>query len=129
MKTTRRVRFSETDASGRVHFTSILKWAEDAEHEALAAAGLIVFDSASPDSGWPRVRVSCDYRAPLGFEQEVEIIIKLKDAGKSTLTWAFEVRNLSEGGILAAEGELITVYLVDSRPIALSDDSRAALTS
>ena len=31
----RRVAFSETDASGRVHFTEVLKWAEDAEHQVL----------------------------------------------------------------------------------------------
>ncbi|MBH0121927.1 hypothetical protein I0Q12_21390, partial [Rhodococcus sp. CX] len=34
------VRFSETDASGRFHYTAALKWAENAEHELYRAAGV-----------------------------------------------------------------------------------------
>ena len=127
MKTTRRVRFSETDASGRVHFTSILKWAEDVEHQALAAVGLPVFSSSASDSGWPRVRVHCDYRAPISFEQEVELEISIESLGKSSLTWRFQVRNLSEEGQLAAEGQLVTVFLSEGKTAELDDDFRRAL--
>lgn len=125
MKTYRRVRFSETDASGRVHFTQILKWAEDAEHEFLEKAGIVVFANDGSDSGWPRAKVSCDYRVPLVFGDEVEVEIVLQEARRTSLCWSFEVRKLSSESLTAATGEIVTVWIQEGQPRELSAELRA----
>lgn len=105
MKFTRKVLFSETDASGRAHFTSLLKWAEDAEHQALLKLGVPVFENGQ---GWPRVHVSCDYKNPVRFGDEISVELSLKKLGNSSLTWAFQIVVPDEGQV--AEGQMTTVF-------------------
>ncbi len=107
---TRCVAFSETDASGRVHFTEILKWVEDAEHQFLKERKIPI---CSPESGWPRVNVQCDYRAPLHFGDEVVVNLTLMRIGKSSLTWSFEIQDSQSA--VAAEGSLVTVFVLGGK--------------
>jgi acyl-CoA thioester hydrolase len=97
------VAFSDTDASGRAHFSRILVFVERAEHDFLRQAGIEVFS----EGGWPRVRVSCDYRKPLVFQDRIEVSLALKKVGHASLTWGFEI---TKGGAeLVATGEMVTV--------------------
>ncbi|MDP0489893.1 MAG: thioesterase family protein [Verrucomicrobiota bacterium JB023] len=116
MRQRRTVAFSETDASGRAHFTSILKWAEDAEHHQLRQMGLAVHDGTV---AWPRVRVECDYFKPVQAGDEVEIEIEIAKKGRSSLTWAFSVEH--EGARIAT-GKIVTVYLEEGQSAALPFD-------
>ena len=118
----RRVAFSETDASGRVHFTEMLKWAEDAEHQTLEGIGVSV---CSGESGWPRVKVECDYRHPLFFGEEVEVVLQLSELGRSSLRWSFRV--LNQEGVLAAEGKMVTVAVTSEGAQEISAGARQAL--
>lgn len=127
MKSHRSIRFSETDVSGRVHFTQILKWAEEEEHDALTAAGVTVFANDGSDSGWPRVKVSCEYRAPLFFGDEVEVEVKLVKVGRSSLSWSFLVRKLSAEQVTAAEGEVTTVWVEGGHAAAIPEAVRGLL--
>lgn len=122
MMAQRRVAFSETDASGRVHFTSILKWAEDAEHEFLRAKGLPVL---TKNGGWPRVNVSCDYQRPLAFGEVVSVEIELEKIGRSSLTWSFEV--LTQDGESAAKGQMTTVWIENDQKAEIDAETRALL--
>jgi acyl-CoA thioester hydrolase len=72
----RRVQFYETDAAGIVHFSCYLRYMEEAEHAFWRSAGLSVAPLET-EYGWPRVAVSCDYRNPLRFEDEFEILIRI----------------------------------------------------
>lgn len=119
----RRVVFSETDASGRVHFAQILKWVEEAEHQCLREAGVLVFAGTT---GWPRVRVECDYRSPLAFEQEVEIALTLSKIGGRSLSWAFQIKD--SGGETAAEGILVTAYVEGGKAVEMPAQIRELLS-
>jgi acyl-CoA thioester hydrolase len=101
----REVAFSDTDASGWVHFTKLLGYAEEAEHGYLRECGIPVFDKAS--GGWPRVRIACDYRLPLRFQDRIEVRLMLGKIGGSSVEWKFEIANA--GGDIVAEGEMVTV--------------------
>ncbi|MEZ5301449.1 MAG: thioesterase family protein [Verrucomicrobiales bacterium] len=77
----RRVQFAETDAAGIVHFSEFFRSMEEAEHDFYRSLGFSVFPhEALPgeEVGWPRVHASCDYRAPLRFEEvfAVEVIVE-----------------------------------------------------
>lgn len=101
----REVAFSETDASGWVHFTKILSYAEEAEHDYLRDRGIKVFDGNQ--GGWPRVRVACDYRMPLRFQDRIEVRLTLGKIGVSSVEWKFEIAKAD--GEVAASGEMVAV--------------------
>ena len=118
------VAFSDTDASGRVHFSKMLGYAERAEHEFLTAAGIDVFDPGK--QGWPRVRVSCDFVSALKFGDRAEVCLGLSKVGSSSLHWKFEI--VDEEAKPIAVGEMMTVKVNGSGvATALSDGERETL--
>jgi len=82
----RRVRFSETDVAGIVHFSNYFRYFEDAEHALWREAGLSIHAPDSP-VGWPRVSASCDYHRPLRFEQEFEIRVTIAEMTSRTIRY------------------------------------------
>jgi 4-hydroxybenzoyl-CoA thioesterase/acyl-CoA thioester hydrolase len=87
----RRVEFRDTDAAGIAHFSMFFVWMEQAEHEALRHVGLSVMERDGQLS-WPRVSASCDYRAPLFFEEELQIAVRLTRLGTKSVSYGFEFR-------------------------------------
>lgn len=102
---TRKVQFADTDMAGVVHFSTILRYVEEAEHEALIQVGV---DPISKEGGFPKVRVECDYRRPLRFGDEASIEMNLLELGKSSLSWSFEI---TMNGAQAAEGKVVTAHV------------------
>ncbi|MEM9081514.1 MAG: thioesterase family protein [Verrucomicrobiota bacterium] len=117
----RQVGFAETDASGRAHFTSVLKWVEEAEHVFLRERGIVVFDG---ELGWPRARVECDYRSAVMAGDEVVVEIGVAEVGESSVQWRFRV--LRTGGVVA-EGWVVTVFAGEKGSLPLSDEVREVL--
>ncbi|WP_411827318.1 acyl-CoA thioesterase [Luteolibacter sp. AS25] len=118
------VAFADTDASGWVHFTKILTYAERAEHDFLVKSDVPVFERKG--GGWPRVHVTCDYKMPLKFQEKLQVIIGLKRLGSASICWAFEI--LKDGGKLAAVGEMIVAKVdCNGAPTRISDDERKFL--
>ena len=118
------VAFSDTDASGWAHFSKILTYVERAEHDFLASSGIVVFNRAQ--GGWPRVKVSCDYRSPLMFQDKFQVRLGLSKVGNGSIYWRFEIFKCSE--TLVAEGEMVSVKVdLNGTPTPLSDDERKKL--
>jgi acyl-CoA thioester hydrolase len=85
---TRRVQFHETDLAGVVHFSCFFRYMEEAEHALWRAAGLTI-DRAGGDAGWPRVAATFDFKNPLYFEDEVEILVNLASVTSRSIQYAF----------------------------------------
>lgn len=120
------VAFGDTDASGWMHFPNIFRYVEAAEHEFLRLRGVLVFDRAR--GGWPRVKVSCDFKRPLMCGDQIEVQLAISRLGASSITWSFEVLNAA--GEIAAFGALTTVRVDhQGRPQLISDDERQKLES
>lgn len=119
-----RVTFGDTDCSGWLHFPAIFRHVEEAEHAFFRQLGLPVFDKES--GGWPRVHVSCDFRRPLHFGDDIEVMFFIAKIGASSVEWTFRIRTVD--GETAADGRMVTVK-VDSRgkPVRIDDATRAAL--
>jgi acyl-CoA thioester hydrolase len=118
------VAFGDTDASGWMHFPNIFRYVEAAEHEFLRTRGVLVFDRAQ--GGWPRVKVSCDFKRPLICGDRIEVQLAISRLGASSITWDFEVLNAA--GETAAFGALTTVRVDhQGRPRLISDDERQKL--
>ena len=72
---TERVQFSDTDMAGIVHFSNFFRYMERVEHAFFRSLSFSIVDpptQAEERVGWPRVHASCDYFAPLRFEEEFE---------------------------------------------------------
>src|ERR1035441_3454691 len=99
-----RVAFPDTDASGRIHFTAMLRYFESAEIEFLRSLGYRYRDA--PDVGFPRVRVECEYRAAVGFDDELDIAVSVKRVGTSSYTLGFAAL---KDGVAVANGSIVVV--------------------
>jgi YbgC/YbaW family acyl-CoA thioester hydrolase len=118
------VAFGDTDASGWMHFPNIFRFFEEAEHAFLKSRGILVFDRAQ--GGWPRVKVSCDYKRPLITGDRIEVLLEIARLGASSVSWNFEV--LDPSGETAAFGSVTTVRVNhEGRPQLISEEERGAL--
>lgn len=83
----RRVNFYETDCAGIVHFSWFFRYLEEAEHAMWRAAGLSIVP-AGGGVAFPRVNAAFDYLAPLRFEDEFEVAVRVAAIGRSSMRYA-----------------------------------------
>ncbi len=118
------VAFGDTDASGWMHFPNVFKYVEKAEHEFLRSQGVLVFDRSQ--GGWPRVKVSCDFKRPLMCGDKIEVQLAVSRVGASSVIWNFEIINAA--GEIAAFGSMTNVRVDhQGKPQLISDDEREKL--
>ncbi|HLJ10419.1 MAG TPA: thioesterase family protein [Planctomycetaceae bacterium] len=105
----RRIRFSDTDLAGIVHFANFYRFMEEAEHELFRSLDLKILEELPDGSsvGWPRVAAACSFQAPAYYDDLIEIDIDTTRVGQKSLTMSFRFRR---GQQQLALGELKTVY-------------------
>src|SRR5258708_2043688 len=110
-KMTHRVEFSETDMAGIIHFSSFFRYMEVTEHAFFRSLGLsIAGQNSIHPVGWPRVKVSAEFRRPLQFEDEVEVHMLVKEKSSKSLTYEYRFRKINaDPPIDAARGSLTVV--------------------
>lgn len=86
-KQIRRVEFADTDLAGIMHFANFFRFMEVAEHAFYRSLGLRIHAPSENQSGWPRVAASCEYKAPLRFDDEVEIHVLVTEKGRKSLSF------------------------------------------
>lgn len=94
------VEWVDTDASGHQHNSAIMRWVEAAEAQLMRTLDLPdYFPSA------PRVHQEISYRSKLWFGQPITASVEVQKLGRTSLTYAFEVRGhahpKSTGGVAA----------------------------
>jgi acyl-CoA thioester hydrolase len=133
----RTVEFCETDMAGIVHFSNFFLWMEACETGFYRSLDLPLV-SFMPGNvvGWPRASVSCTYKAPVRFNDTVEVRLLVKEVRSKAVIYRFEFRKTDSAGRvqpeLIAEGEVAAVCVTagaDGRMIAQSipADVRAKL--
>jgi acyl-CoA thioesterase FadM len=98
------VQFAETDLAGMVHFANFFRYMEEAEHALWRAAGMTI-DSPSlapagsgaagsphPHLKWPRVAAAFDFKRPLRFEDEFEVLVGIGAVTTRTIQYNHAVR-------------------------------------
>ena len=95
-KAIRRVEFVETDMAGIMHYSNYFRFMETAERGFFRSLGFsIMTNEVEPPVGWPRVRAQCDFKAPLRFEDEVEIHLLVREKRSKSLSYIFIFRKLN----------------------------------
>jgi YbgC/YbaW family acyl-CoA thioester hydrolase len=99
------VQFAETDMAGVVHFSWYPRYMEEAEHAMWREAGLSIAPAGS-DIGFPRVACSVDFHAPLHFEDEFEVWIRIEAITTRTIRYACTI---TRGDTKVATGSMTAV--------------------
>ena len=98
----RRVQFADTDVAGVVHFSWIARYMEEAEHALWREAGLSIAPRDQP-VGFPRVGLSIDFAAPLYFEDEFEVHVRIEAISRRTIRYA---HTITRGDTVIATGTM-----------------------
>ena len=102
-----RVQFSETDMAGVVHFSNFFRWMEEVEHAWFRSVGLsVAMLSDEAHVGWPRVSATCDFFAPVRFEDEIKLALRIVKLGEKSLNYEVE---FSSNGKRVALGKTTSV--------------------
>jgi acyl-CoA thioester hydrolase len=106
------VEWSDTDAAGHHHNSSIMRWVEACEVRLYRQLGLLAHFPSMP-----RVQQVVNYTAKLWFGQQVTTTIRLHAVGRTSITFEFEVYGEEFGGIgrtRAAHGTFTSVHVAPS---------------
>ena len=105
---TRRVHFSETDRAGVLYFAHYYRFMEETEHAFWRSLGVrVVMGVGRGETSWPRVATSCEYFAPVRFDDELELTLRVVKLGRKSVTYEVEFR--CEGKRIAL-GRMTAVY-------------------
>ena len=101
----RRVQFADTDLAGIVHFSTMYRYIEEAEHALWREAGLSIVQRGS-DLGWPRLNAALEFRNPLRFEEEFEVWVRIAELKTRTIEYEF---TLVRGKSVIAVGTMTAI--------------------
>ena len=106
-KITRTVEFHETDMAGIMHFANFFRWMEVCETDFYRSLGVPLISFVPGQVvGWPRVEASCSYRAPLRFNDTVEVKLFVTRLGTKSVAYAF---HFCKGAEVVAQGQITAV--------------------
>jgi len=105
-----RVRYAETDQMGVVYHSNHLIWFEVGRVELMRQMGFSYRDMERDDGRFIAVaEVTCRYRAPVFYDEEVIVRTRLKNVRESVVVFSYELTRADTGALLA-EGE--TTHIV-----------------
>ena len=105
-----RVRYAETDQMGVVYHANHLIWFEVGRVELLRELGFSYRDMEREDGRYIAVaEVTCRYRAPVFYDDEIVVRTRLKTARESVVVFSYELVR-ADNRTLVAEGE--TTHIV-----------------
>lgn len=123
-----RVHFVDTDASGRIHYTAMLKHFEYAEQEFFRSLGFQYGERHERGFGFPRVHVECDYTAFVAYDDPLAIAVTVARIGRTSFTLAFqatvETRPVAQGKIV-----IVCVDIATRRSRPFPEDFLRLLTA
>lgn len=116
-----RVRWVDTDASGFIHYTNLLRYFEAAEIELLKSK--LRLDDLPEGFSLPRVHVECDFLSPLRFDDPIRVGVNA-EVGNKSITFRSEA---FKGEELAAKGKIVVVLTKDGKPIPIPEEIKEKL--
>lgn len=119
-----RIRFIDTDASGRIHYSCMFRYFESAEVEFLRTLD-ITYESKVPFV-FPRVHVECDYLGAIVHDDLLTFELHVAKIGRASIRLEYHVYKASA---MVAFGS-VTVVCMDRRTQSaahIPEDVRAKL--
>jgi len=96
------------------HFSRFFLYLEEAEHALFRSLGLsILMNIDGKKISWPRVHCSFDYKRPMSFEDEIDLVITVSDIQEKAVTYTMDVKR--DGQVLAT-GTSTSVCCILEKP-------------
>jgi acyl-CoA thioester hydrolase len=125
-----RVRYAEIDGQMVVFNSRYLEYADIAITEYWRAVGL------RDDPQWAAlefhvVRAVVDFKAPIRFDEEIDLLARTTRIGRSSMAAAIEIHGAGSADDLRAEIEIVNVHvdLTSGTPLPIPDWMRQTLTT
>jgi acyl-CoA thioester hydrolase len=123
-----RVGFSDTDAQGIVYYGRYLPYFDLARVEYERHLGLLRREVAGKD--FVMRASSVLYEAPARFDDLLEVFVRAKRVGVTSLTYAFSAYRLEDDALMCtAEQAMVLVAVPERRPTPISEDYRSAVAA
>lgn len=123
-----RVGFSDTDAQGIVYYGRYLPYFDQARVEYVRHLGLLEREAGAAELVMRASSVV--YEAPARFDDLLEVFVRTKRIGRTSLTHEFcAVRVTDDLHMCTAEQTLVLVALPERRPTAIPDDYRRTVAA
>ena len=121
-----RVRYKETDQMGIAHHSNYIVWFEIGRTDLCRAAGFPYNEIEKRGFILVVTEVTCRYRIPYRYDDEVVIRTSLAEAASRRMKFAYELRG--GGGSVHAEGTSSHVWVdvATRRPVTAPEDVMAA---
>lgn len=100
--------------AGIMHFSNFFRWMEACEAGFYRSLALPLISFVPGNVvGWPRASASCTYKAPLRFNDAVEVRLLIKELRSKAVIYVFQFRLVDAAGqvqpAVLAEGEIVAV--------------------
>lgn len=96
-----KVNYYETDKMGIVHHSNYLRFMEEARMQCLDEIGYPMNQLETKGITSPVVSISCEYKHPTTYSDEIEIEIKVKKYTGVKLLLSYTMRNAETGDVVA----------------------------
>jgi acyl-CoA thioester hydrolase len=121
-----RVGFDETDAQGIVYYGRYMPYFDRARVEYLRSLGVLVREPADPEFVMRSQHV--EYHAPARFDDELEVFVRVRRIGTSSVSWEFEAYTVAaDERLVSATQTLVAVDLAERRPVPVEWRVRDAI--
>lgn len=102
------IQFVDTDASKRIHYSSIFRYLEILDHEFFASIGYSYPRLFEEGFEMPRVHLDCMYLGSVEYADELEGQIAVAKIGNSSFTYTFE---FLKAGQPVVKGTMTIVFI------------------
>ena len=124
-----RIRYYELDPQGIMHNANYLAFYDQAVVEYFRDLDYdYEKEIRTTNKDFHTVQVVVQYNKPLYFDDEIEIGLKIKEVGNTSMTWIMGIfmKNTAE---LASASEIVHVYtdMKTSKPTTITDDLKKKL--
>ncbi len=111
-----RVRYAESDQMGLAHHGAYVTWLEEARIEWLRANGQSYRELEARGVLMPVIALAIDYRRPMRFDDQIELVTTAVLAGPTRVTFVTEVRLAGDVDARAQGRVTIAAVGSDGRP-------------
>ena len=121
-----RVGFSDTDAQGVVYYGRYMPFFDLARVEYTRHLGLAIH--ALAEQQFVMRAVSVEYHAPARFDDLLEVFVRTKRIGQSSITTAYAVHRLEDDALMCtAEQTLVLIEMAERRSTTIPEALRAPI--
>lgn len=123
-----KVTWGDTDAAGIVYFPNFYRWMNDATIELFNSIGFPFNQLFKENIGLPAVETHCEFKSPVFFEDNIEIITTVTEVRNKIIRFSYE---MNRDDALLATGYAIRAWTTSEdgklKAIEIPDEIRMSL--